>query len=160
MEETWEIVDRRFDPVLNAIETERHYEDLKMPHLFKILNYLKDNKIKIALASASPRITIENVLQSLKVEDYFSYYLSGEVVIESKPNPIIYIKTMDKIGVKPEETIVIEDSPAGIRAGIDADAKVIAIKDHRFDLKQDHANVIVDDLQGAYNIIKKHIKNK
>jgi beta-phosphoglucomutase-like phosphatase (HAD superfamily) len=51
------------------------------------------------------------------------------MVERSKPNPDIFLKAAEVLGQKPEDCLVLEDSPNGIRAGIAAGCHVIAIPD-------------------------------
>lgn len=96
----------------------------------ELLNYLKDCGTTMALASSSHRV---EVLKRLKLAgismDYFSVVVAGDEVDKAKPNPEIYIKACQKLGVKPEDAIAIEDSPLGVKAGLGAGCKVIAIPD-------------------------------
>lgn len=166
METTWEMLGAYFEPKLSAKETETlyrqtpqkmvfNYKDAKMPHLYFLLDYLKENKIKIALASASPKATIEQVLETLEIKDYFDFYISGEEVENSKPSPDVYLALLDKLNLNADEVIVIEDSTLGIRAGKSAGAKVIGIKDNRFGLDQSEVDFLANDLMEVYNLIHK-----
>ncbi len=55
--------------------------------------------------------------------------LYGNLVTHSKPNPEIYLKACELLGVKPEETFAVEDSYNGIRAASAAGMKVIMVPD-------------------------------
>ncbi|CCK19450.1 hypothetical protein BN193_04495 [Lactococcus raffinolactis 4877] len=77
---------------------------------------------------------------------YFEVVLSGDDFEESKPNPEIYEVAMARLGVVPEETLVIEDSEKGIAAGVDSGATVWGIKDNVFGLDQSRADELFDNL--------------
>ena len=67
--------------------------------------------------------------------------ITNQDVIEAKPNPACYLMAMKKLGVKPSETIIIEDSPYGIEAGVASGATVIRVKsvhDVTLDLLRDY----------------------
>jgi HAD superfamily hydrolase (TIGR01509 family) len=51
------------------------------------------------------------MLNKAMILNYFDLILSNEDVKESKPSPQIYLLAMQKLGVSPEETIIVEDSP-------------------------------------------------
>lgn len=89
---------------------------LKKPGLESLLSYLKENDKIIALASSSPRSRIDFLLQREGLEAYFDYIIAGDMIEKGKPDPYIFEKTMEDLGVKPEETYVIEDSYAGLVA--------------------------------------------
>jgi HAD superfamily hydrolase (TIGR01509 family) len=93
-----------------------------------LLKALKDKNIPAAIASSSPRDFIEVVVSKFQLEDYFSCILSGEEVENGKPAPDIYVETAKKLGISPEECIVIEDSKNGVLAAKKAGMKCIGFK--------------------------------
>lgn len=86
----------------------------------------------IGLASSSPAKVVERALRHHALFETFKHITTIEDVTHGKPNPEPYQKTMAALGVLPEETIVIEDSLAGAKAGAAAGAFVYALPDHRF----------------------------
>ena len=73
-------------------------------------------KYKLALATSTlARKAIPN-LKKAKLHDYFDTITTGDMVEKGKPNPEIFLTTAFKLGLKPEEIIVIEDSKHGIKA--------------------------------------------
>ncbi len=92
-----------------------------------MLKKLKDKWLKIACCSNSIKNSIEMMLNKAMILDYFDLILSNEDVKESKPSPQIYELAMEKLWIKPNETIVIEDSPHGIEAWTKSGAKVIVV---------------------------------
>ena len=68
------------------------------------------------------------VVSKFELEDYFSCILSGEEVENGKPAPDIYVETAKKLGIVPEECIVIEDSKNGVMAAKEAGMKCIGFK--------------------------------
>ena len=99
---------------------------LPMPGLRNMLEYLKNNKIKMAIASSTSSRLILSALDRMDLTKYFDVIVCGDMCSESKPHPQIYLKTMKYLGANCEECIVIEDSSAGIKAGKNAGAYVIA----------------------------------
>lgn len=88
-----------------------------------IEDYLKAAKnagLKIGLASSSSRIWIDKHLKLLKIGSYFDCICTSDDVAKVKPDPELYLKAMERLGVKPQETVAIEDSPNGSRAAIAA----------------------------------------
>lgn len=94
----------------------------------ELLQRLKDNKLKIALASSSPLNVIEKVVTEFKIREYFDVLVTGDYVERGKPAPDIFIYAAKEIGVNPEECVVIEDSGNGVRAAKAAGMKCIAFK--------------------------------
>lgn len=81
-----------------------------------ILDWLKKNNWKVGLASSTRRSSVENHLKQAGFRDYFSVVVTGDMVEHSKPQPDIYLLACRELGVEPEETYAIEDSPNGIRS--------------------------------------------
>lgn len=137
-----------------------NYSSIVMDGFYPLLKELKRKNLKIALASSSPKKTINNVLEELEIKDEFNAVISGEDFKESKPNPEIYIKTCEILGVRPKDAIAIEDSDYGIDSAKNAGLTVIARRENRFNFKQDKADFIVDNLQDIKLILEKFEKEK
>lgn len=84
-----------------------------MPGVSQMLQGLHDAGYLLAIASSSPVNYIEMAMQYLGVKDYFAVINSGENVQHSKPAPDIYLNTAEKLKVKPEQCVVLEDSTNG-----------------------------------------------
>jgi beta-phosphoglucomutase-like phosphatase (HAD superfamily) len=67
-------------------------------------------------------------MRKINVLDYFEVVVGGDEVHESKPSPIIYLRAAELLGVKPEECVVVEDSPNGIRSGVRAGMEVLGVR--------------------------------
>ena len=90
---------------------------------------MEDSTLKtILLATSTSREMGELTLTQIKAEKLFDFTVFGDEVTHKKPSPEIFLKAMDKAGLLPRETVVIEDSAAGVEAGKEAGAKVIALK--------------------------------
>ena len=75
------------------------------------------------------------------------YTISGHECSAFKPDPEIYLRAMEVLGVEPAECLVIEDSPLGIEAGKRSGARVLALRPHEgVNLDQSAADVVIDDL--------------
>jgi len=97
-----------------------------MPGALELLEDLKQNKIPTALVSASPRVLVDAVLQSVP-QHSFSFSLSADDVENPKPNPEAYLKAAEKFAVQIRECLILEDSPNGVKAAIASGANVIAV---------------------------------
>ncbi|TCS81419.1 HAD family hydrolase [Pectinatus cerevisiiphilus] len=91
-----------------------------------LIKELRSKNIPLALASSSVRYNIEWFLKKFGVFDCFDVILSGAELTESKPNPEIYLLAAQKLGIKPQECVVIEDAEAGIKAAKSAACYCIA----------------------------------
>ncbi|MCF7858618.1 MAG: HAD family phosphatase [Candidatus Cloacimonetes bacterium] len=90
-------------------------------------NYLKRNNFKTAVASSTPKKTIEIILTKLNILDSFDVIISAEEVTNGKPAPDIFLKAADLLTCDPTECVVIEDSQNGVRAAITAGMKCIGL---------------------------------
>ncbi len=81
-----------------------------------MLKKLKNKWLKLTCCSNSIKNSIEMMLSKTWILEYFDLIISNEDVKEPKPSPEMYLKAMKKLNVKPEETIIVEDSPHWIQA--------------------------------------------
>ena len=89
------------------------YSDGRLPlkqGVNELLEYLKDNKIKIALASSTRREKVLLQLEAAGILKYFEKIVAGDMVERSKPAPDIYLKACEELGVEPQKAYAIEDS--------------------------------------------------
>ncbi|SFC13792.1 HAD family hydrolase [Clostridium uliginosum] len=104
----------------------------------EILNFLKENGYKIALATSAKRDRLNKQLKMGDIKKVFDAIVCGDDVINAKPDPEIFLKAAKKLSVNPENCIVIEDSPAGIKAAYNA--KMIGL--HVEDLKKSDEEIM------------------
>ncbi len=93
-----------------------------------MMRHLKDANLKIGCCSNSIRETLHLMLKSAQLFEYFDVIIGNDEVSKSKPDPEMYILAMKKLGVTPEETIIIEDSPHGIEAARASGATVYKVR--------------------------------
>jgi len=144
-----------WNPEEFAEEREARYRKIRdekgikgFPNTIKFLKGIDKKKYRIGLASSSTKEDINRVLNVLGILHYFDVVMSCDDVDASKPDPAIYLKTAEKLGVKPAECLVIEDTHAGVVAGAEAGMKVIAVP-NEWTKEQDlsRADRIVSDLK-------------
>lgn len=82
---------------------------------------------KTAIASTARKENLMNAIHALDLKEYFDLIFAGVDVKRGKPDPEIYNKAMESLGVKPEETLIFEDSEIGIGAAIASGAKYIRV---------------------------------
>ena len=81
-----------------------------------MLERVHEGGFLMAVASSSPEIYINQVIDMLGVKEYFQVLCSGENVKNPKPAPDVFLKAAKELGVSPDECLVIEDSTNGCRA--------------------------------------------
>jgi len=95
--------------------------------LIALFNILRQNGYKIACCSNSIRRSVLVMLSKLGLIEYMDLILSNEDVKNSKPHPEIYWKAMSIMGMLPEETLIVEDSPPGLLAASRSRANVLRV---------------------------------
>lgn len=85
-----------------------------LPGVMTILDFLKDNNQPIALGSASKNA--RPILEKTGILDYFDAIVDGNDVSNAKPDPEVFLAAAKLLNTKPEDSIVFEDSVAGIQA--------------------------------------------
>jgi beta-phosphoglucomutase len=94
-----------------------------LPGVVPILKYLKEKNQAIALGSASKNA--RPILEKTGIISYFDAIVDGNDVTNAKPDPEVFLQASRLVGIKPENSIVFEDSIAGIQAA--NSAKMISI---------------------------------
>jgi HAD superfamily hydrolase (TIGR01509 family) len=82
---------------------------------------------RLGVASGSERVVVEEVLALDGLRQYFGAVVTATEVAHGKPEPDIFLRTAQLLGVSPDDCWVIEDSKPGITAGLKAGMRVIAI---------------------------------
>jgi beta-phosphoglucomutase len=88
---------------------------------------LKAAGYKLGVASNSVRRTVEEMMERSDLLQYLDVIVSNEDVERGKPDPAMYIKAMATLGVRPEQTVVVEDNENGIKAAKAAGAHVLVV---------------------------------
>lgn len=99
------------------------------PGLRELLELLRGAGIPAAVATGSSRAHALDNLERTGVTGYFQFVVAGDMVKRAKPDPEIYLITCRKLGLAPEETLVLEDSWNGVRAAAAAGTPVILVPD-------------------------------
>lgn len=92
------------------------------------LSRLKAEGYKLAVGSNSIRNTIDVMMEKANLQQYLDFTLSNQDVSQPKPNPEIYLKAIQRLGLKPEECLIVEDNENGIRAALASGAHLLAVK--------------------------------
>lgn len=93
----------------------------------ELIEDLHENGVNLAIASSSPLNVIKAIAKKFQIEEYFKVFVTGDYVKKSKPEPDIFIFASEKLGVSPENCVVIEDSHNGVRAAKKAGMKCVGI---------------------------------
>ncbi|KMT22528.1 HAD family hydrolase [Clostridium cylindrosporum] len=106
----------------------KYHFELK-PYVIDYLDKLKENNIKMCIATATSHCHAVNALKRLGIEDYFEFVLTCSEVGHSKLNPRIYIESTERLGLNIDNVIVYEDTLSCIETAKKAGFKVIGVSD-------------------------------
>ena len=98
-----------------------------LPGVLPVLEFLKANQQPIALGSASKNA--RPILEKTGILSYFDAIVDGNDVSNAKPDPEVFLQAAQKLGITNENSIVFEDSVAGIQAANSANMTSIGIRD-------------------------------
>ncbi len=82
----------------------------------------------MAVCSNSIRNTIEVMMQKTLLDAYLEFYVSNQDVAHGKPNPEMYNKAITKLGLTPQECLIVEDNENGVKAALASGAHLLKIE--------------------------------
>lgn len=116
-----------FGQRLNEVMKSKFVKDLQLiPNALELIIKSKEAGLKTALVTASGRELMNSVITRFP-ENSFDIAISRDDVVNSKPHPEPYLMAAERLKVKIDECLVLEDSMTGVRAGLDSGAQVVAI---------------------------------
>lgn len=118
-------------------------KDEILPGVMDFLNLLKKNKIKVAIGSASKNTM--TILNRIGLSDFFDCIVDGTKITKAKPDPEVFLKAAQELGIEPSKCCVFEDASAGVEAAKRAGMKVIGVGNPNI-LK--NADKVVKSLEG------------
>lgn len=99
-----------------------------LPGALSLVTALRMAGQRMAVASSSIREWVEASLQRISLGDAFEVLVTGDEVENGKPDPEIYLRTAEKLGVEPADCLAFEDAPAGIESAKRAGMAVWAVR--------------------------------
>lgn len=112
----------------------------------QLIKDLYQNKLELILASSASKSTISRVFNRFKLDDYFSYKVSGEDFPKSKPDPAIFLHAASLSKSASEECVIIEDSTNGVKAACAAGIYCVGYNSENSKLQNlEGADVLIDD---------------
>lgn len=116
--------------------------------IYSVVHQLKLKGYKFYVASNAIRHTIELGLERLRITNLVDKIYSNEDVINSKPNPEMYLRCMADASVSPSETLIMEDSKHGREAAVKSGAHVCGV-DNSFDFTLERIEDLIAQLKPA-----------
>lgn len=133
---------------LDEFENNMPYEFV--PGADEFLKGCREAGLKCAVVTSSNDKKMESLYMAHpNFKERFDFILTSEDFSKSKPDPECFIKGMEKMGVKPENTIVFEDSIHGLGAGRASGAYVVGLTTtNPADVVKRLADIVIDDFEG------------
>ena len=127
------------DQIVRRVEHLIRRRGVALPGVHEALATLQAATCPIALASSSPPVLIDAVLETLGLERTFEIRCSASDEEHGKPHPAVYLSAAARLGIDPADCVAFEDSMTGLRSAKAAGMKVVVVpaesryEDPRFD---------------------------
>jgi beta-phosphoglucomutase len=117
--------------------------------LERLLQELKNAGVKLAVASSATTSNIDFILNNLSIKSMFDTIVDGPRISKAKPNPQIFLKAADDLGITPDNCVVFEDSLSGIKAANAAGMKVVGITTSHTPAELHPVDMVINDYTGV-----------
>lgn len=126
--------------------------------LFELLDYLKSQNIKMAVATSTSAQTALKVIKKAGVYDYFDSFVCGDDVKNGKPHPEVFLTAAQRIGIAPDKCVAFEDSINGIKSAFAANMTTVMVPDFLQPTEEITPKIsfLCKSLDEAIEFIKKH----
>lgn len=95
------------------------------PGVKSLIRQLREQGIKVGLASSSKNAKM--VVDILHIQNDFDAVVDGSMIVQTKPNPEIFLLTAKMLGIDPRDCLVFEDAEAGVDAALAAGMKCVGV---------------------------------
>lgn len=133
-----------------ALEKESMYREIyqpfiaPLPGLVDILEQFAERNIPMAIATSGIEVNINFMFSNIPIRAYFKYIVNSSHITKGKPDPEIYLKTSELLGVTPTNCLVFEDAVVGIESAKAAGMNVIAISTTHERTELKNADFVID----------------
>ena len=136
-----------------------YHNDVELkPGAIALLETLKSNGLKLAIATANDAELYMPCIMRLGIGDYFDFIADVNSSKEGKNSAKIYLDLTEKMNSKPENTLVLEDMPTCIKTVYDAGFVTVAVADKASEKfnedKRTNSHLFINNFQELINIIK------
>lgn len=117
--------------VQSKIETTKTFLETEffpmMQGCLELLNWLKQSDLRVAVVSGSERYAVDRSLEGNRLVNFIEHINTGDEVANNKPSPDVYLLALERLGLRPEECLAVEDTYHGLLAATAANIKCIAV---------------------------------
>jgi len=97
------------------------------PEMVNFARWAREKGIPIAIASGSNNVIIEEMTALTGIQELFPVRVSSHEVENGKPSPDVFLEAARRLAVRPENCLVLEDSPVGVEAAYQAGMYTVSI---------------------------------
>ena len=115
---------------------------------------MKEQGIKLGIATSNSRDLAEGLLENNKIIVYFDSIWTSDEAKAGKPSPDVYLRVAESLKVEPSRCLVFEDVPKGIMAGKNAGMMVCAVEDPFSKPQEEQKRELADYYIQDYDDIK------
>jgi len=116
------------EEMLHEIRARANYDHMQLkPGAQELLDYLRERKITIALATTTSRDRLERKTARLNLIPYFMVIVTGDEVENMKPAPDLYLEALKRLNLDAKDCYVVEDNESGIQSGVAAGCAVLFV---------------------------------
>lgn len=130
-----------------------------MPGVHHALQICKQASLPVAVASSSPMVLIEAVVDKLELSEHFDHIYSAQFEPYGKPHPGVFLKVAEHFGVPPQQCLVFEDSLSGVLAAKAARMQCVAVPEPALKTNPSIqiADVVLDSLEEFDKAMLRHL---
>ena len=149
---------------LSASEIEKRFRELETEAVDRgiplksgareLLSCLSKMGVSMMIVSSGERARAEKMLSKAGIEEFFSGSVYGEELKSSKPSPDIFLHALRISGYPAGDSVILEDSEAGIEAAVSAGIRVICIPDMKMPSNADRAFRVMKDLLEVMDFLR------
>lgn len=128
--------------------------------LVDLLEFLKSNNLKIAVATSTSAQTAHKIIRMAGVYDYFDAFVCGDDVRNGKPHPEVFLTAAERLSLPPTECVAFEDSINGIKSAHSAEMTTVMVPDYLQPTEEiiPMIDFLCDDLSQTIEFISNHMK--
>jgi beta-phosphoglucomutase len=113
--------------------------------LRRLLQSLRKNDVALGIGTAAYIPNVDFIMDGLRLRPYFQTIIDVSMVKNAKPDPEVFLKAAEQLGVAPKNCVVFEDSIPGVQAGKTAGMTVVAVTTTHSAEELAHADYIIKD---------------
>jgi beta-phosphoglucomutase family hydrolase len=113
--------------------------------LRRFLQSLRKNDVSMGIGTAAYIPNVDFIMDGLKLRPYFQTIIDVSMVTKAKPDPEVFLKAAQKLGIAPKHCVVFEDSIPGVHAGKNAGMTVVAVTTTHTAEELAHADYLIKD---------------